>query len=97
MARERMVTRTMKVAECETMLVDVKTAEVSIRTLEITGDVDEETALKVLKKEYETHDCKVVAIQNIHIREEIYGMKEVDFLKYAKRLDDSRKVIDDEE
>lgn len=94
MARERMVTRTMKVAECKTMLVDVINSKIETKVLEITGDVDKDTALKLLKKEYETDNTKVVDIVDINTREEIYGMREVDFLKYATRLDDSRKVIE---
>ena len=96
MARQRIITRTIKVAECETMLVNVETAEVRIEVLEISGEVDETTALKTLKKLYEDDTTKVVAIQNISIREELYGMPEIMFLKLAKRLDENRKMIDED-
>lgn len=94
MARERMVTRTINVNEIEAMCVDTNTCEVSIKTLELTGDIlTEDKALKMLKKEYETDTLKVVSIQSMNVREELYGMKEIDFLKVASKLDNSRKII----
>lgn len=96
MARERMVTRTINVTECEAMCVDVTTAETTIQTFELTGEsYTPEKALKELKKHYETDTLKLVVVQGMHTREELYGLLEVDFLKVAHRLDDSRKIIEE--
>lgn len=99
MARERMVTRTINVTSIEAMCVDTKTAGVSIKELELTGETfTEEKALKSLKREYETDTFKVVAIQKMEVREEMYGIKEIDFLKVAQKLDPAtRKALEEEE
>ena len=99
MARTRMITRTIDVTTVEAMCVDTSTAEVSIKELELTGETfTEEKALKVLKKEYETDTLKVVAIQKMEVHEEMYGLKEIDFLKVAQKLDPAtRKALENEE
>lgn len=99
MARVRMVTRTINVTVIEAMCVDTATAEVLIKELELTGETfTEEKALKALKKEYETETLKVVAIQKMKVREEMYGLKEIDFLKVAQKLDPvTRKALEVEE
>nr|DAT83925.1 MAG TPA: hypothetical protein [Caudoviricetes sp.] len=54
--------------------------------------------MKELKKEYETDTFKVVAIQKMEVHEEMYGLKEIDFLKVAQKLDPAtRKLLDNEE
>lgn len=99
MARTRMVTRTINVTAIEAMCVDTLTAEVSIKELELTGETfTEEKALKALKKEYETDTFKVVTIQSMNVHEEMYGLKEIDFLKVATKLDPAtRKALETEE
>lgn len=99
MARTRMITRTIKVTAIEAMCVETLTADVSIKELELTGETfTEEKALKALKKEYETDTFKVVAIQAMNVHEEMYGLKEIDFLKVATKLDPAtRKAIETEE
>ena len=99
MARERMITRTINVTVIEAMCVDTLTAEVSIKELELTGETfTEEKALKALKKEYETETFKVVAMQKMEVHEEMYGLKEIDFLKVAQNLDKlTRKALESEE
>lgn len=99
MSRTRMVTRTINVTSIEAMCVDTLTAEVTIKDFELTGETfTEEKALKALKKEYETDTFKVVSIQKMEVHEEMYGIKEIDFLKVAQKLDPvTRKALESEE
>ena len=99
MARTRMVTRTINVTVVEAMCVDTLTAEVTVKSLELTGETfTDEKALKALKKEYETDTFKVVAIQKMEVHEEMYGLKEIDFLKVAQKLDPAtRKLLENED
>lgn len=99
MARTRMVTRTINVTSVEVMCVDTLTAQVAFKDFELTGEtLTEEKALKVLKNEYETDTLKVVAIQKMEVHEEMYGLKEIDFLKVAQKLDPTtRKALENEE
>ena len=71
----------------------------TIKVLELTGETyTKEKALKVLKNEYETDTFKVVAIQKMEVHEEMYGLKEIDFLKVAQKLDPAtRKLLENEE
>ena len=98
MARIRMITRTINVTVIEAMCVNTLTAEVTIKKLELTGETfTEDKALKELKKEYETDTFKVVAIQKMEVHEEMYGLKEIDFLKVAQKLDPTtRKALENE-
>lgn len=96
MARERAVTRTITVLSATSLCVEVSTSTTVNKELELTGvgDLTTEQILKALRKEYETDDLKVVTILSTSKREELYGMREVDFLKYAHRLDpQTRKVL----
>ena len=99
MARTRMVTRTINVTVIEAMCVDTLTAEVTIKEFELTGETfTKEKTLEVLKKEYETDTLKVVTIQQMEVHEEMYGLKEIDFLKVAQKLDPAtRKLLENEE
>lgn len=94
-----MVTRKINVTVIEAMCVDTLAAEVSLKEFELTGETfTEEKAIKALKKEYETDTFKVVTIQKMEVHEEMYGLKEIDFLKVAQKLDPAtRKVLESEE
>lgn len=99
MARTRMVTHIINVTVVEAMCVDTQTAELTVKSLELTGETfTDEKALKALKKVYETDTFKVVAIQKMEVHEEMYGLKEIDFLNVAQKLDPAtRKLLDNEE
>lgn len=99
MARVRMVTRSINVNVLEVMCVDTTNSEVTTKHFELTGEtLTNEKTLKLLKKEYETDTFKLVAIQKTEVREEMYGIKETDFIKIAKKLDPAtRKEIEETE
>lgn len=100
MARTRMVTRTIEVVSAEVICLDVTTVETKIMALELTGmgAIEGDKLLKELKKQYETDTFKVVAIQSTEVREELYGLTELDFLKYATKLDPTtRKMLEESE
>ena len=86
MARERMVTRTVTTTTCEVMCVNVTTAEVQVKDYTLTGEQTKETALKQLKKLYETETEKIVNVNAVSLNETLYGMTELDFIKLAKVL-----------
>lgn len=87
MAKERMVTRTVALTECEVMLVDITKGEVSSITQNITGKItDNSAAMKACKKLLETETVKVVAITKMLTRDELYGMTEADFIAQAEIL-----------
>lgn len=86
MARERMVTRTVTTTNCEVMSVNVTTAEVQVKDYTLTGEHTKETALKQLKKLYETETEKIVTVNSVSLKETLYGMSELDFIKLAKVL-----------
>ena len=86
MARERMITRTVTTTNCEVMCVNVTTAEVQVKDYTLTGEQTKETALKQLKKLYETETEKIVTVNSVSLNETLYGMSELDFIKLAKVL-----------
>lgn len=87
MARVRMVTRTVNVAEVEVMMLNINTQKVSTLVAEVGGGVTEEKALmKAVKKMYEDASNKCVAITSVKQKEILYGMPEADFIRLAKVL-----------
>ena len=99
MARERQITRTINVTTATAVCMDITTMENETKQLVITGDVPSaDKVLKDLRKLYDTDTFKVVAIKEMTTVEKLYGLSEVDFLKYAVELDpETRKAISDEQ
>lgn len=95
MARERAVTRTINVTNVTAICMDIEKMENKEEVLTITGDLPtDEQLLKKLRKQYETSVYKVVAIKSKDTVEKLFGMPEVEFLKYAKELDpETRKPL----
>ena len=86
MARERMITRTIKSADVEVMTINTTTAEVKIECYTTEPQENEEKYLKVLQKAYETDTFKLVKIESVEIYEDLYGMTEKEFKQYAELL-----------
>jgi hypothetical protein len=87
MARERMVTRTITETTVKAMGVNVETAQVDIVEYTLSGEYpDNSTILKVLKKNYENDNYKIVNIENVKTEEKLYGMTEQKFIELAKEL-----------
>ena len=87
MARERMVTRTITSTTYKVMVVNTESCEVSILPYATSEEfVDDEKALKFLRKKHETGTLKLVKIESIETTEQLYGMTEVEFMQYAKLL-----------
>lgn len=86
MKKEKLITRTITVTECEFMCVDVETANVEIVTAELTGKISKDEALKIYKATVESETFKVVNCQSIIYNEQLYGMTEKEFIKHAKIL-----------
>lgn len=95
MARERSVTRTINVTTVNAITMDIETKNVETKAFTISGDTpSNDSALKQAKKLYETSTLKIVAIESMDTVEKLYGMSEVEFLKYAKELDPiTRKAL----
>ena len=96
MKKEKLITRTIVVSNCEFMTVDVETANVEIVTAELTGKISKDEALKQYKSTAETDTFKVVACQSIDYTENLYGMSENEFIAHAKILP-PRKATETEE
>ena len=96
MARERVVTRTIEdcVVEVKALKSIGKDDAIVVDTLHLGGQIPEEKALKVAQKMYNTEDYTVVKVLKYYKELTIYGMKEVDFIKLAKPMDDERHFID---
>lgn len=86
MARERMITRTIKSADVEVMTIDTTTAEVRIIPYTTEPQENEEKYLKVLKKEFETETFKLIKVESVEIYEDLYGMTEKEFKAHAQLL-----------
>ena len=93
MARQRMVTRTIRAYTAHCMTVDTKTATVGTADLTFTGTKPANIDKALVQ--YSTDTLKYVAVQSWEESEELWGMKEEDFMKYAVRVErNTNKVLD---
>ena len=81
MARPRMITRTITFQETEVMCLDISTAQAHVKTFYTPSPAP--LTLDQLKARYDTDIFKLVAILNNRTTEQVYGMSEDDFMKYA--------------
>lgn len=92
--REAMVTRTVTFTRCTVMALDTIKGEVQTLTLDYTGTAkDDEKILKALKKNWLVSDITLVKITAKEDIEQLYGMKESDFIKYATAMDSRTQKI----
>ena len=99
MARQRMVTRTVTGTKAEVKVVSISANEITTITETVGGEyTDNDKLLKVIKKNVETDDLKVLAIVSSEKFDKCYGMLESEFLKLAKELDpETRKALTQKE
>ena len=96
MARQRMVTRTIKAYTAHCMTVDTETATVGTADLTFTGT--KPANIEKALVQHSTGTLKYVAVQSWDESEELWGMKEEDFMKYAVRVErNTNKVLDEGE
>lgn len=81
MARERMVTRTITFQETEVMCLDISTASAHIGTFVTASPAP--LSIDQLKARYDTDTVKLVSIVSNRTTEQVYGMREDDFMKHA--------------
>lgn len=87
MARERMVTRTISSTIYKVMTVNTETCEVQVLPYTTSEEfLDDDKALKHLRKKHETDTVKLVKIESVETTEQLYGMTEIEFMQYAKLL-----------
>ena len=86
MKKEKLITRPIAVTTAEFMCLDTETANVEVIAAQLTGKVNNATALKMYKAIAETETYKVVACQLISYTEQLYGMTEKEFIEHAKIL-----------
>ena len=83
MARERMVTRTIKSAEVIYKAYNDELDTLETLTLIVTGIADKESAEGTARRMANKAGKPVLKILEVKITEQLYGMDEVEFLKYA--------------
>ena len=92
--REALVTRTINYTRCTVMALDTVKGEVQTLTIDYTGNSkDDEKILKELKKNWLVSDIVLVKITAKEDIEQLYGMKEADFIKYATPMESRTSKI----
>lgn len=90
MARERMVTRTITTTVAEVTAIDTETKQVITYELEVAGKIeDEKDLIKAVVSNPSnklTSRDRVVMCVPVRYIDTLYGMTEVDFIKYAEIL-----------
>lgn len=99
MARVRMVTRTVEVTKATCLVVDTLTSVCLEVVLEVSGTYKtNDEVLKAVKKAHELPTSIIATVKSTEVEEICYGMKEIDFIKSATRLDPTtRKLLEETE
>lgn len=85
MARRPMVTRTIQSTKVNVLCLDVSDGEpCNVEVVLPRTYKDEAAMLKEAKKLIDTDTVKAVHIVDVEVTENLYGMDEADFIKYAK-------------
>ena len=84
MARKRMVTRTIEQTTAKVMALNVVTAEVTITSYTISGELTGDALLKALQDTFQTDTIKLDIVES-SVESVLYGMEE-EFIKLAKVL-----------
>lgn len=83
-----MVTRTIVESKVTAMVCDTTQGVCSDKVFKLTAVNDADAALKLLKKHFDTAEQIIVTVKSIEVSEVLYGMPEIDFIKYAKPMQD---------
>lgn len=89
MARERIVSRTISASVYTVLTITLPAntvANMEFTLSSVPESIKPEKLMNLLKKEYETDTLKLVSILSQKTVLKRYGMKEVDFLKYATEI-----------
>lgn len=96
MARERKITREVTSTKVTLMVVNINTAEVENKTLEIAETFKSEDKIipYIEKKNLLEEGYKAVDVVDREEVKQIYGMLEQDFIRLAKPMTEDRKFVD---
>ena len=99
MARKPMVTRSFDVTKVNVMCVDTNAGEVINKDFELPRTYkDDEKILKTVQSIITDTGIKAVSVVDKTVVSKLYGMSEVDFLKYSVELDpETRKMLETSE
>lgn len=87
MARQRMVTRTIKTKKVVALCLNTDTCEPSNEVFDVPCNIDgDEKIMKYLRK-FDTPTDKAVSIVSITEEEKLYGMPESQFIKLAQPIE----------
>lgn len=96
MARKPMITRTITSTKVQALCMDLYSRQAVEKELVLPRTYKDDTSLlKALSKEYDNDMFKVSAILSSEVENDLYGLTEQEFLCYAKKLDNNRKVIEE--
>lgn len=90
MARKPQITRTITSTSVTVLTVDTVSAELQNLTFGVAGKLDEKSALKRAKKDYETDDLKIVKVVALDTTSKLYAMDEATFIENAECIGDGR-------
>lgn len=95
--RERMITRTVKTANCTCTIANLVESKICTFDFAISATISEKDRLKAIQKIYDTDSVKVLNIVNVTYTEVLYGMLEDDFIRKAVILPPRTATVDVEE
>lgn len=91
------ITRTFTLTKATVMVVNIETAEVETRVVEVPNTFKEEKKLVKAIEALLPAEIKLVQLQFTDVSEKIIGMSEETFLKYGVELTSDRKLANKNE
>lgn len=99
MAKKPQVTRTIPTTKAILMVADIQAAEFHNVEVNLPRTYkDDDSIIKAARPLVETEpNLKVVSVSHVEVAEQLYGMPESEFLKYAKVLPPRGTKAEDED
>ena len=90
MARKRMVTRTITFTTAKATVYVISSNEIKTAEYKLPGALPADVALEVIAKKYP--EVRPLAVTEVKVQEELYGMLEEKFIEHADILPARTKV-----
>ena len=97
MARTRVVTRTINAQEVIVKVVNPITETFEEIKVTVSGEVNEKAINKAIAAECSARGVVAIKVVGTKRIEQVFGMLETDFIKFARPMNELRQFVEDDE
>lgn len=95
--KERFITRTIKTTIAKTLFVDLSDGKTFVNDEFVPFECDQEMAFDFLRKRLNSVKFVVASVLSVEIQENLYRVREIDFLSIAEKVTKEESETDTED